>query len=377
MTRILFVDDEARILEALRNVFRRYRHRWDMTFAEGGAQALELLGKQHFDVVVSDMRMPTVDGVDILRHVKEHSPDTLRFVLSGYTDTASALRVVPIAHQVLMKPCDVTQIYHALCRADELRQVMTDPRIARLAGSARSLPSPPRVYLDLVEVLTSETSSAGQVAAVVEQDPAMTAKVLQIVNSAFFGLPRKITGVKTAVSYLGTETIRHLVLAVKAFECVDGNDATFVEARRLHAIRTARMARSVAGREHRNAAFVAGMLHDVGTLLLSAHLPKEYARVCDIALARGVPRRVVEAEVFGTTHAHIGGYLLGMWGLDLDIVDAVLHHHDDPPSRERVAQGDLTVSEALRFADAWSHSSEDHGTCETPEPPALAMGGVQ
>jgi len=357
VTRILFVDDERRILDALRNLLRRERRNWEMVFAQGPDEAFAHLNAGPFDIVVCDMRMPKTDGVAILTHVKERMPSALRIVLSGYTDTASALRVVPVAHQVLMKPCDAGAIKHALQRATALRELMTDKRIHRLVGNTRTLPSAPTVYNALLEVLARGTASAQQVSQVVERDPAMTAKLLQVVNSAFFGLPRAITEVRSAVTYLGTNTVRHLVLAVEAFECVRGADTAFVEHRRQHAMSTAQIARQIAPSALADQAFVAGMLHDVGSLLLASTLPKEHAAVRQLAERTGRPIQQVETEKLGASHSQVGGYLLGMWGLSLPIVEAVTYHHNP----ESLPETGADLARLLHRADALSKQFEEEG----------------
>lgn len=112
--RILFVDDDPQVLAGLEGVLRRDRARWEMVFALGGQRALDELGKERFDVVVTDMRMPDVDGVTVLLTVNEASPETLRILLTGYTDDEALARVRPIVHQLLQKPCTAATLRSAL-----------------------------------------------------------------------------------------------------------------------------------------------------------------------------------------------------------------------------------------------------------------------
>jgi DNA-binding NtrC family response regulator len=106
MIRILFVDDDQDILAGLRNRLRAQRSRWDMVFVQSGYEALEELELASFDVVVSDMRMPLMDGAELLAQVKDRHPDVARIVLSGDAERDAVQRALPIVHQFLTKPCD-------------------------------------------------------------------------------------------------------------------------------------------------------------------------------------------------------------------------------------------------------------------------------
>lgn len=146
MKRVLFVDDEPNILEGLRTLLRRHRRQWEMTFAVGGPAALELLKTENFDVVVSDMRMPEVDGAALLAHVQRQQPRTVRIVLSGHTELEAALRAIPVAHQFLSKPCDAAELENVVERACALQSLVEDPKIRQAVGGIQQLPALPRVY---------------------------------------------------------------------------------------------------------------------------------------------------------------------------------------------------------------------------------------
>jgi CheY-like chemotaxis protein len=203
MKRIIFVDDEVRILEGLQRMLRPQRHIWEMAFAPSGQSALQMMEAAPFDVIVSDMRMPGMDGATLLRAVREKYPSVLRIILSGYTELEAALNAVPVAHQFLVKPCDQDTLQTAIERATSLNSILNNKRLESIVGSMQQLPSLPKSCIEMREVLADPDSSSHSIALLVERDPAMSAKVLQLVNSAFFGVARNISDINTAITYLG------------------------------------------------------------------------------------------------------------------------------------------------------------------------------
>ena len=189
--RVLFVDDEPAILEALRGVLRPQRREWDMVFALGGPAGLQEIESSKFDVVVTDMRMPIIDGAALLTRVKELQPHAVRLVLSGQTDSQTALKSVFTAHQFLAKPCDAEKLRNVVKRCCDLNGVLAADELRSLCADVSVLPTAPTTYLAISKVLGDPSSSISDVARIVEREPILCAKVLQLVNSAFFGTGRK------------------------------------------------------------------------------------------------------------------------------------------------------------------------------------------
>lgn len=334
MTKILFVDDEANVLAGLRRMLRSQRKIWDMQFANGGAEAIELLEQQPFDVVVSDMRMPGVDGAALLTHVAEFYPNTVRLVLSGQSEHEKIFRAVGPAHQFMSKPCDPEVLVSTIHRACGLHGHLKDESLRQLTSQITSLPSLPNIYRDLLHELELDDASMDRVGEMIESDLAMSAKVLQLVNSSFFGLPQHVTSPKHAVLLLGLDIIRPLALTANAFSQYDdpGVQGFSLENTMHHGIAVATAARRIAESEAGQAqlvddAFIAGMLHDIGKLILAVNLTDKFQEA--VSLAQTTARSLWEAEleVFGTTHSEVGAHLLGLWGLPDPIVEAVAFHH--------------------------------------------------
>jgi putative nucleotidyltransferase with HDIG domain len=357
MKRILFVDDEPRVLEGLQNLLRRYRRQWQMTFASGGPAALELLKTQSFDVIVSDMRMPEVNGAALLAWVQREHPRTVRIVLSGHTELQAALQALPVAHQFLSKPCDVTQLETVIERACQTQALVDDPKIQQTVGSINQLPALPQIYQQLMQALVNDRTQPREVAILLQQDMTLCAKLLQTVNSAFFRLARRITKVEEAVSYLGFTTVRNLALTIEIFDIKRQPPGFSFDALQQHALFVATLARQIADPSIVDDAFMAGMLHDIGKLVLALRMPEKSREALALARQRRLPLWQMEKEILGVSHAEVGAYLLGLWGLPYPIIEAAAFHHQPraiPPYQFDVLAA-VHVANSLaheRFPDA-------------------------
>ena len=366
MKRILFVDDEPKILEGLQRMLRPQRSEWEMAFAAGGEAALSMLETSPFDVIVSDMRMPGMDGAALLHLVREKYPSVLRIILSGYTELEAAFRTVPVAHQFLLKPCEQNALRNAISRATSLVDVINSKMLVSMVGSMQDLPSLPRTYAALRAALSDPNTSLERVAAIVEQDVAISAKVLQLVNSAFFGVTRDITSIRTAISYLGINTLQSLVLSVEVFRSFQSQKKIpgfSFDDLQAHCQLTARIIGSLPGlKAIAGAVVVAGLLHDVGKLVLVERTPEHFARAVVGARQEKRPLFEVEEQLMGVSHAEVGAYLLSLWGIPYVIVEAVAHHHHP----ERVPHDKLDVLSGVYFANWLAHE-------RSGEPPEGAL----
>ena len=333
-TRILFVDDEDLALRGLNRLLYSMREEWDMEFLDSGEKALKRMAAAPFDVIISDMRMPGMNGAELLNEVMKRHPKTVRLILSGYADRELILKCVGSTHQYLSKPCDADALKMTIRRAAELERTMKTDALRQLVTRCVELPSVPAVFSEMVEALQDPESDIETIGSIVVKDGAMTAKILKLVNSAFFGLGHKISEPNEAVAYLGTDTIKSLVLFANAFaeyERIKLNNFS-VEALWAHSLVAARAAKIVATyedaeRKLADEAYVAGLLHDVGKLVFAANLPEEYQKALDLAREKKISLAAAEREIFGVDHADIGGYLLGLWGLPVPVVEAIALHH--------------------------------------------------
>lgn len=370
MTRVLFVDDEPGVFEDLQRMLRSQRDRWEMVFANGGVAALALLETARFDVVVSDLHMPGMDGATLLKQVREQFPDVVRIVLTSDLELQTAFRTLDVAHQLLVKPCEPEGLRVAVERACSLKSTLSSYLMRRTVTALGELPALPRTYGALLRALNDPEVSLARMARIVESDVAISAKVLRLVNSAFFGLMNEIATVKTAVCYLGIEVLKHLVLSVEVFGVfrVPKPIAGFsMEKLQEHAQLTARIVKRLpVARYLGDAAIVAALLHDVGKLVLAARLPEQLAHALRIASHEGQPLYAVENHLMGFNHAEIGAHLLALWGLPSPIVEAVAYHH----APGRIPPQGFDAVAAVYLADLLAHECET-GRASTDASPLL------
>ncbi len=332
--RILFVDDEPMVLTGLKRSLRPMRTEWEMVFAGGGDEALTALDQQSFDIIVTDMRMPGMDGAQLLKEVQKRSPQTLRMVLSGQSDRETILRSVNPAHQFVSKPCDSEALKARLARIFALGDLLQNPGLRELVTKLDALPSLPGIYLQLNQELSRSEPSLQRIDELIAADMAMTAKILKLVNSAFFCLPCEISSASHAVKLLGLETLRTLVLTAHIFDQFQGPLLSPEDVQQIadHSLAVSRSARTIAVLEHADQAtqdrcFTAGLLHDAGKLILASTLGKRYREVLEYSERANVGLYAAERELLGCNHAQVAAYLYGLWGLPSTIVEAVAWHH--------------------------------------------------
>jgi HD-like signal output (HDOD) protein/CheY-like chemotaxis protein len=334
--RVLFVDDEPHLLSALRRMLRSERERWDISFASSGAEALGMLAEQPVDAIVSDMRMPGMDGAELLHRVQRDHPATARIILSGQADLESVLAVLRSAQQFLAKPCDPGTLIAAVDQALKVQRLLTDPALRELIGGVVSLPVLPVVYHELVAAMDTAQTDLTDLAGILASDVATSAELLKLVNSAFFGLPREIASVESAVSLLGLDNIQALVLTGSVFRvgATPGQDqAADVGQLRDQALLRAAIGRAVATAEawpkHEcNLAVLSCMLRDVGGLVLAEGLPEAATALAAAIRAEPGPadparRAELEVAAYGCTVTQASAYLLGLWGFPPVVVHTV------------------------------------------------------
>ncbi len=354
---MLFVDDEQDVLDGLRDALRPYHRVWRMRFADSGAAALAELKAEPADVIVSAIQMAGMDGVALLTRVQERYPATIRLVLSGYANLEVVARAATVSHRILAKPCDVGELEIVVERSCALHELTDQAEQYRVTAGATTLPSAPGLYLEVSRAIADPGTSPDLVAAVIERDPAMTAKVLQLANSAFFGTNRTVNRVRDAVVYLGSDMIKALAVAAGTVAKLAPTDVPgfSIERFQCHASLVARIAAEILPKGvAQQDAITAGLLHDIGQLVLIADDPPHWQLLTAEAQRRRVPLYEVERDLEGITHAATGGYLLSLWGLPDGVVEAVAHHHD--PLADRGAALDAVA--AVHIADALAHDVE-------------------
>jgi HD-like signal output (HDOD) protein len=297
---VYFVDDEPRVLEGLRRSLRPLRKEWAFELHSSAVAALERMKEVTPDVIVSDMRMPVMDGAAFLDQVCAEYPDTIRFILSGHAEFGSISKVMRNAHQVLRKPFETEDLIRVLKNADLLRERFKDAGVATAISGLGALPSIPAVLSELTDLLQRDEVDQRVVAETVARDPALVIRVLQVANSGFFSPRSRIESIDQAVVMLGLKMLNHLVVQVKIVEAFPSTSAVFSPERLgLRASRIADFATQIA-------------TPDTNT-----------QQLLEQASVDGAPVWKVERRTFGVDHAAVGAYLLGLWGQDPALVERV------------------------------------------------------
>jgi putative nucleotidyltransferase with HDIG domain len=331
MKRILFVDDDPQVFAHVQQMLSPLNDEWEASFAPDADTAELLLSTTPFDVIAADLRMPRTDGPTLLKTVREKWPGVVRIILATQAEMEESLRAIPVAQQCLLKPCDPDALRNAVGRASSLSELLSNKLLAGIVGSVQDLPVMPRAYLDLRDELSDPNFSLKKVVRIVEQDVGISAKILQLVNSAFFGLPREVSSIQVAVTYIGAEMLQNLVLSAEVFHVFEKGKAFegfSFEDLHIHSQLTAKIAgRLLPASAMRDAAIVAGLLHDIGKLVLATRTPTHFERAIEESRVEMVPLYEAEQRLMGVSHAEVGAYLLGLWGLPAPVVEAVAHHH--------------------------------------------------
>ncbi|RNC82800.1 MAG: HDOD domain-containing protein [Phycisphaera sp.] len=333
--RILFVDDNKLILDGLRRQFRRARPEWDTRFAESGREALAILEQYPADVVVSDMKMPVMSGAELLKSVKDKWPSMHRVILSGQTDQSCLLEHIGAIHRYLQKPCDAGQIISSIEQSLRLRNNLLSAQLESTIACIESLPVMNSVYSDLVDAINNEVSNIDSVASIVAKDPGLSVKVMQLVNSAFFCLPSRISTITDAVHRIGLRNLKTMAVTIRLFDSLDTGDLRNNSLSSIWSACAEIGARAEAlAKAHKQSSDVctqanmAGLLTLIGRAVLSSIEPDRMLLAISKAETESIPLYQAELDVFGASHNTVGAYALGIWAFDDILSDAVLWQAD-------------------------------------------------
>lgn len=347
--RVLLVDDEPTELEGLRSLLDPKG--WEIVCARDGRAALDELAAAPVDVVVSNLVLPGLDGVELLRSAKRMRPAAARIGLSAATTKEAMVGALSVAHQVLARPCEPATLKEVIDRTCSLQSLTNDQAVRDVVGKVGALPSIPRTYWELTAALARPSIGLGALAEIVSRDPPMSARVLQIVNSAYFGLERRITSIREAVTFLGVDALKGLALTSHVFSSANAptHVAAALERLQRSSMAVARLAKGfVPDPDRSEETFSAAIVHDVGKIVLTMSMSEAYREVAAEVMRSRRPTHVVERERLGVTHAAVGAYLLGVWGLPIPIVEAVAYHHEPSLAPEEVRE----IVAAVHVADA-------------------------
>ncbi|MGF1511920.1 MAG: HDOD domain-containing protein [Myxococcota bacterium] len=330
MKRVLFVDGEPRALKALGHEMLAHLGEWAFDLAASSSAAVEILSKRPCHLLIANATLPESDLAALLTEVSRSHPEIIRVVFSGSDElTDIARRAAPFAHQCIGSPLhgpDVLQ--KLLARVTLLDKVVTSEAVRGLLGSVRELPHRPETYSRLQDVTAAEDFGLHDVTAVIERDPGICTRVLHRVNAGFFTRHTHIHSIRHAVSLLGIKTVKHIVLASEVYDGL--GHACSMDMDRLydHSFCVGRTAAAFAPARLKDDAFLAGLLHDVGCMVLDMATPGAHRRAQELARSEQIPLLAAESKALGINHGEAGAYLLGAWGMPLPILEVVRYHHE-------------------------------------------------
>lgn len=333
--RILFVDDEQFVLGGIQRSL--FDFDWEIETANSGVEALELFEEELFDVIVSDMRMPGMDGEELLGKIEQKYPDTVRVILSGQADQAAAIRSSFISHRWLDKPFESEELIRILSLIEGALDSLPNPEMRRLICGISALPSPPSTYVE-IQGLIQERADLEGVANIIDKDLSLASKVLQVTNSAMFARGGQTNDIHAAVVRLGAEMVSDFVLFSETYAMSSSSPFINVEEVTKESFLISRLAVEVSEHFDQSLAVeakLAGLLSDIGqSALLQAFPDKAKEYMARISVAQEQDIEQIEIDIFGLADAHVGAYLLLMWGFSAEIFNAVLICRDYEKSKE-------------------------------------------
>lgn len=332
--RIVFVDDESAVLRAYERAFFEQDDIWNMSFVDNGPAAIDIMTKEKVDMIVTDIRMPGMDGIELLSWVVKEKPEILRVIISGQFDEKVVQNSLRLVQQYLFKPCDPDKVISTINETFDLGDKLSSDVLRDIVDNLEALPSLPTLYTEITNALRDPKCSLRDVGQIIVRDIAMTTKILQLVNSAYFGLRRKVTTPDEAVVYLGTETVKAMVLSLQVFSeaSVEGLPKGHLDELWEHCFVVANFAKKIASIESDEKSvidnsFTSGIIHDVGQLILLLNRKEQYLTFLQEQKTSDKSVLRLEEKIFGTNHCELGAYLLNLWGLPHATVQPIAYHH--------------------------------------------------
>lgn len=327
---ILFVDDEPNLLAAIRRIMHALKGDYTVVVATSGEEALKLSESNYFDIIVSDMRMPGMDGAELLKRVQRHHPETIRVVLSGQASLGSAVKAISATHQYLAKPCNFDELKLMIRGLAEARGLIESPTVRKHLSRLSALPCNETVLARFYEALDQQTISIESLAQIALCDLGLSAKLFHVALSMHYSQRNEILSIRDALSVLSEDTLRVLRGSGELFHPVPAsfqgiNLSDLAEHSSAVAQECAKLAERTDLASARYA-WLAGYLHDIGKLLIAECFgPLE----CEIEGSGEVATLDCQRRFLGVTHAEAGAYVLKLWGLNDDVVAAVRDHHSN------------------------------------------------
>ncbi len=329
---IIFVDDDMNITNGIKRSLRRERDKWRTFYAVSGREALQIMEQNQIDLIVTDMLMPDMRGDELLQQVSEYYPATVRIILSGYADEATLKNAMRVAHQYLSKPCSLELLKETIAQVFKIQSCIYNPLIINSLGDINQLPSLPSIYHELKQEISNPNSTSQSIADIFTHDIALSAKLLQLVNSSYFGLNRKVSNLVEAVNLIGITQVTSLVLNTfikESFAVHNSKYSLYLDSISSNSLRTAALAKKISFAENQqedrpDQAYLGALLHNMGLLIFMSKLPEKFDMLLTELEQSNTPVIELEKQIFGFTHAEAGAYVLGLWKIPPRVIESIL-----------------------------------------------------
>lgn len=337
--KILFIDEDPAILSALQTLLQT--ENWQCHFVASASSALQFLVKQPVDLVVSAAIMKEMDGTSLLNEIRHHHPATIRLFLTGHPHHSTVLQALAQGHtqQIIPKPwidLELKEILRSALRQAEYQRKY-GLELQKLINTIPLLPTLPETYNQVRACISDDEIDIEKMAEAISQDVSLSSALLHWGNSALFGQRFLVDTIKKAIIVLGTDIVEHLVLSESVYRTIKSPTSTAqgFDSKRFkrHSIASATIARLLIKLTHssnvgmQDRAFIAGLLHDIGKLLLATYLPKQFQRAIEISEENQWSLLKAERSLYKTDHAEIGAMLAEWWSLPPFLVEAIRSHH--------------------------------------------------
>ncbi|KGJ89861.1 HDOD domain-containing protein [Colwellia psychrerythraea] len=341
--KVMFVDDEIMILKGLKRAF--FRNKWQMLFADSADKALKILAQEPVDFIISDMRMPGMNGAELLEEVAILHPHIVRIILSGHSDEEAAKKASFVAHQWFNKPCQPEILEQVLNHIYLIRRSLPNPNVQQVVGKIKTLPSPPKVYMSLNASLNDETVDMQKIARIIAEQPALVAKILQLTNTSFFSNGKQVESLTEAITRLGIDLVCCIVIAAETYAKIDDIPGYSIEEEQNHCLSTARLAASMVEPSLRRETILVGLLHNIGKFILYEVSPQAMSVYIEKRIV-GADNIELEQQLFDADHTQLAGYLLHLWNFSYKLIENIVLHHQPL----KLSQGDFGSGAAVYIA---------------------------
>lgn len=356
--KILFIDDQENILQSLKLSLRSMRNEWDMSFAPSGAEGLEMFDRIWPDVVVTDMRMPNLDGTHVLRGIQKRKPDVGKIILSGYSDKETVIKNLQLANEYLSKPCRTQDLIIAIRNTLRTNDIILNPEIKNIVAEIETIPTSSTVYERLIGELENDNAKPQAISEIISQDIALSTNLMRIINCTFFNFPKQAKDIDHAVQMLGSKTLLNIVKSSHLFEKFKELEHSGLSIKMLweHSLRVAHFAKIIAASSELpetscNDCVIASMFHDIGKFIFASKMPVQFLEVITMVKKDNCSVDIAERCVLGTSHAEVGAYLLARWGFSHEQISILRSHH----SEEVMKSLEVTPQMVLFAANSLDH----------------------